>query len=78
VRAAGATGAATLEYLRAPGVTAKTGVTIGGQSFGTATTTGLLSGHSSAVAVTAAHGAYVVTMPPASAAMLTLPATPAG
>jgi hypothetical protein len=78
VRAVGATGAATLEYLRAPGVTARTGVTIGGQSFGTATTTGLLSGHSSAVAVTAAHGAYVVTMPPASAAMLTLPATPAG
>jgi hypothetical protein len=75
VRVAGATGAATLEYLRAPGVTATTGVTIGGQSFGTATTTGLLSGHSSAVPVTAAHGAYVVKMPPASAAMLTLPAT---
>ncbi len=82
VRVAGAAGAgagagaATLEYLRAPGVTAKTGVTIGGQSFGTATATGLLSGHSSAVPVTAAHGAYVVKMPPASAAMLTLPATP--
>jgi Glycosyl hydrolase family 79 C-terminal beta domain/Glycosyl hydrolase family 30 beta sandwich domain len=75
---AGATGAATLEYLRAPGVTAKTGVTLGGQGFGTATTTGLLSGRSAAVPVTAAHGAYVVKMPPASAALLTLPATPAG
>ena len=76
VQIAGATAAATLEYLRAPGVTATKGVTIGGQSFGTATTSGLLSGHSSAVPVTAAHGAYVVKMPPASAAMLTLPATP--
>ena len=75
---AGATGAATLEYLRAPGVTAKTGVTLGGQGFGTATTTGLLSGRSAAVPVTATHGAYVVKMPPASAALLTLPATPTG
>jgi hypothetical protein len=75
---AGATGAATLEYLRAPGVTAKTGVTLGGQGFGTATRTGLLSGRSAAVPVIATHGAYVVKVPPASAAMLTLPATPAG
>ena len=76
VRIAGATAAATLERLRAPGVTATSGETIGGQSFGTTTTTGLLSGRSGIASVTPSRGAYVVRMPPASAAMLTLPATP--
>jgi len=78
VKIAGATGAATLERLRAPGVTAKTGVTIGGQSFGTATTTGLPSGRSGVASLTPANGTYVVKMPPASAALLTLPGTPSG
>jgi hypothetical protein len=72
VRIAGANGAATLERLRAPGVHSLTGVTIGGQSFGTATDTGLLAGPSEAASVSPAHGAYVVRLPPASAAMLTL------
>ncbi|MGH2881462.1 MAG: glycosyl hydrolase family 79 C-terminal domain-containing protein, partial [Solirubrobacteraceae bacterium] len=71
VRIAGAHGAATLERLRGPGVHALTGVTIGGQSF--AADTGLLSGPSGIVSVNAGHGAYVVRLPPASAAMLTLP-----
>jgi hypothetical protein len=75
VRFAGAHGAATLEPLRAPGIHSLTGVTIGGQSFGTATNTGLLSGPSATVSVEPAHGAYVVRLPPASAATLTL--TPA-
>ena len=72
VRIAGAQGAATLEPLRAPGIHSLTGVTIGGQSFGTATDTGLLSGPSATVSVEPAHGAYVVRLPPASAATLTL------
>jgi Glycosyl hydrolase family 79 C-terminal beta domain len=72
VRIAGAHGAAALERLRAPGVHSLTGVTIGGQSFGTATDTGLLSGPSDETSVSATHGTYVVRLPPASAAMLTL------
>jgi hypothetical protein len=72
LRIPGATGAATLERLRAPGVTARSGVTLGGQSFGTATTTGLLSGPSDISTVKPANGDYVVRLPPASAAMLTL------
>jgi Glycosyl hydrolase family 79 C-terminal beta domain len=71
VRIAGAHGAATLERLRAPGVHALTGVTIGGQSL--AADTGLLTGPSGIVSVNATHGAYAVRLPPASAAMLTLP-----
>jgi hypothetical protein len=73
VRIPGAAGAATLERLRAPGISARTGVTLGGQSFGSATTTGLLSGRSDVVSVEPANGVYVVKLPQASAAMLTLP-----
>jgi hypothetical protein len=47
-------------------------VTIGGQGFGTATTTGLLSGRSGILSVKPAQGGYVVRLPPASATMLTL------
>jgi Glycosyl hydrolase family 79 C-terminal beta domain len=75
VRIAGASGPATLERLRAPSVKARSGVTIGGQGFGTKTTTGLLSGRSTATPVTPANGTYVVHLPQASAAMLTIPAT---
>jgi hypothetical protein len=75
VRIAGAHRVATLERLRAPGVTAKSGVTIGGQGFGTVTSTGLLSGRSGVVSVKPEQGGYVVPLPPASASMLTL--TPA-
>ena len=72
IRIPGAGGAATLERLQAPGIVARTGVTLGGQSFGTDTTTGLLSGPSDATTVTPANGDYVVRLPAASAAMLTL------
>jgi Glycosyl hydrolase family 79 C-terminal beta domain len=72
VRIPGAGGPATLEPLRAPGVSARTGVTLGGQTFGTATTTGLLSGPSDATAVKPSGGNYVVKLPQASAAMLTI------
>ena len=44
VRIAGARGSAMLERLRAPGIAARSGVTLGGETFGTATTTGVLQG----------------------------------
>ncbi len=72
VRIPGATGTATLERLRARGVSARTGVTLGGQGFGTSTTTGLLSRPSNATTVTPANGDYSVTLPRSSAAMLTI------
>ncbi len=65
---------ATLERLEAPGVQAQSGVTLGGQSFGAETYTGLLAGTPSAASVTPVAGDYVVRLPAASAAMLTLPA----
>ena len=74
VRIPGATGTATLERLRAAGITASTGVTLGGQTFGSATRTGTLTGHSTTASVRAKHGAYAVDLPSASAAMLTLAA----
>ena len=72
---AGPRGAATLERLQAPGISARTGVTLGGQSFGTATTTGTLAGHAALAMVPPTNGAYVVKIPRASAAMLTIPAS---
>ena len=64
---------ATLERLSALSVTATTGVTIGGQSFGAETDTGVLAGTPQTTEVTPAAGEYSVELPPASAAMLTLP-----
>ena len=78
VHIAGTQGAATLERLRAPGLTARTGVTLGGQGLGTATRTGLLSGRSGVVSVKPSGGGYVVRLPPASAALLTLAPASAG
>ncbi|MGO9903748.1 MAG: glycosyl hydrolase family 79 C-terminal domain-containing protein [Solirubrobacteraceae bacterium] len=65
---------ATLERLRAPSAHATSGVTLAGQSFGTQTDTGLLHGTPSSTMVTPVAGDYVVRLPVASAAMLTLPA----
>ena len=75
VHFAGARGPATLERLRGPGVSARTGVTLGGQSFGMDTTTGTLAGHSALAKVAGANGGYVVKLPRASAAMLTISAS---
>jgi hypothetical protein len=70
VRVSEATGAATLERLTAPGMQARSGVTLGGHSFGAATTTGQLSPADS-ITVLPVGGYYVVKLAPASAAMLT-------
>jgi hypothetical protein len=72
IHIAGAHGPATIERLQAPGAAATDGVTLGGQSFGESTDTGLLPSQRTPSAVVAATGKYVVRMPRASAALLTL------
>jgi hypothetical protein len=67
----GASGPATLERLQAPRLGSTSGVTLGGQSFGGATSTGQLSGASTNIVVKPGGEGYVVTLPPDSAAMLT-------
>jgi hypothetical protein len=62
---------ATLEGLRAPSLTSTAGVTLGGQSFGTRTTTGVLGGRSGVAKLTATHGRYVFSLPADSAALVT-------
>jgi hypothetical protein len=63
--------AATLERLQAPSVHSNTGVTLGGRTFGSVTTTGQLAPQIPDP-VTPAAGEYRVTLPATSAAMLTL------
>jgi hypothetical protein len=64
---------ATLERLTAPRALATGGVTLGGQSFGPETSTGLLAGPLKTSLVRQSGGGYEVWMPAASAAILTLP-----
>jgi hypothetical protein len=72
IRIPAAHGPATVERLQAPGLGATSGVTLGGQSFGAATTTGLLSGASSNSTVEPSGDDYVITLPGTSAVMLTI------
>jgi hypothetical protein len=60
--------------LRAPSVHATGGVTLGGQTFGAETATGVLAGPATHPTVTPTGGAYAITVPAASATMLTIPA----
>jgi hypothetical protein len=76
VRVPGARGLASLERLQAPSPTARSGVTLGGQSFGCCTATGLPAGRSGLTLLAPVHGDYVVNVPPASAAMLTFASAP--
>jgi hypothetical protein len=64
---------ATLALLRAPRLTSSSNVTLGGQGFGTETTTGRLAGRSRVADLTARRGRYVFTLPAESAALVTLP-----
>jgi hypothetical protein len=75
VRAPAPHGQGTVERLQAPRLTSRGGVTLGGQSFGSSTATGLLAGTSrvSAVAPTGGGRQYVFKVAGASAALLTLP-----
>ncbi len=78
VRMPGGHAAATLERLLAPAPSARDGVTLGGQTFGTTTTTGTLAGRSTVTGVTPTRPGYMVKLPRASAAMLTItPRAPA-
>jgi hypothetical protein len=73
VHAAARRGAGSLERLLARSAYATGGVTIGGVSFGGHTRTGILP-RIHAASVPVRSGAYTVGLPPASAALLTLPA----
>jgi hypothetical protein len=73
LRIPGVSGAAGIEQLRAPSVAAQGGVTLGGQTFGTETTTGQLAGRAQTTTLSPSSGIYVVHVPAASATMLTLP-----
>jgi hypothetical protein len=61
---------ATLDWLRASSVLATGGVTLGSQSFGTATRSGLLA-PAQVTPITAVGGTYSVELPAGSAVMLT-------
>ena len=63
---------ALLERLQAPGIQSASGVRIGGQSFAPRTSTGNLSGRPGKLTVRPRGGAYLVSLPAASAAMLIL------
>jgi hypothetical protein len=63
---------AIAEQLLAPSVAATGGVTLGGQTFGAATTTGVLGGAANDTMVAPARGAYVIRVAPDSATLLTV------
>jgi hypothetical protein len=70
----GAHGTAEIEQLRAPSIQSTGGVTIGGQTFGAETPTGVLAGSAAHRTVAPSGASYPVTVPAASATMLTIPA----
>jgi hypothetical protein len=76
---AGATSVGSLEALGAPALNATSGVTLGGQTFGAQTPSGVL-GSPATTPITPAGSTYSVPLPPGSAAMLTIgaPPTPTG
>jgi hypothetical protein len=65
---------ASLESLTAPSLDATTGVTLGGQTFGPATTTGTFPADPAGTTVLPSGGVYSVDVPAASAALLSGPA----
>jgi len=65
-------GPAALARLQASSARATQGVTFAGLSFGSETSTGLLAGQSSLTPVTPSAGGYIITLPAASAALLTV------
>ncbi len=70
---AGLRTAATIERLTASGVHARRGITLGGRSYGASTTTGRLAALQSAAVARRGHG-FVVSLPRASAVLLTIAA----
>jgi hypothetical protein len=76
VRPPRATGAAMLERLTAPTLESTTGVTISGQTFGAATATGELTRTFKTTTLQPIQHRYVVKLPPASAAFISVGAWP--
>jgi hypothetical protein len=72
IRAHRAAGAATLERLTAPSLESRTGVTIAGQTFAAATTSGELTRADKITTLQPIQHRYVVELPPASAAFLSV------
>jgi hypothetical protein len=56
--------------LRAPHADTTAGVTIGGQSFGTTTSTGSLAGAPQSFVPRSVQGSFVVRLPPATATLV--------
>jgi hypothetical protein len=71
LRVAGVAGSATVARLIAPSLHALGGVSLGGQSFGASTSTGILP-PANTTAITSDAGSYRVTVPSGSAALVTL------
>jgi hypothetical protein len=67
---AGAQSTALVQRLSAPSVDATTGVTLAGQSFGTETSTGTLTGPFNESHLQPVNGQYVIDLPASSAAMV--------
>ena len=74
VRAGGAHGAGMLERMTAPRSGAKSDIKLGGRRF--AAKSGLLAGRTNAARIVPVGGYYVIRVPTASAALLTLGAAP--
>ncbi|MGI8411972.1 MAG: glycosyl hydrolase family 79 C-terminal domain-containing protein [Solirubrobacteraceae bacterium] len=67
----GASTVASLQWLLAPSVSATSGVSLAGRTFGAQTDTGTLAGTLNVSYVDPASGAYTVALPPGSAVLLT-------
>ena len=72
MRVPGISTGATLERLRAPGLAAKRGITLGGLRLAPGTTTGKLTGALQLESVAHVGDAYIARLPAGSAALLTL------
>jgi hypothetical protein len=70
----GAQPPAAVTWLRAPSIAATANITLGGQSFGAGTQTGLLAGTPQLTTLVPDDHTYALRLPPASAALLTIPA----
>jgi hypothetical protein len=75
VRVPNASGPATLTRLQAPALNANDGVSLGDQSFGSVTSTGILATPQATTVFASAPGMYRVTVPEASAALLDVDST---
>jgi hypothetical protein len=73
LRVPGGGAAGRVQRLVGPSITATSGVTLAGQSYGNATTDGRLRGKLRNERVARRAGAFRVDMPPASAALVTIP-----